>query len=256
MILLSVPAPGGPRADTIEFVGHITQSPAFYGTPPYLYPADPNVISVGSQFTGRLMWSMDSAEAQLTYYDDHGTRMQGGTVPVYWRIEMSGRTYESIPLTHAAYTATLGPAGNVPSNITLSIGESGRPGSGNLFADYFLGDAIGQSARYNTFQFSNEAAAAASWTVGFDDNHLGPGMGANLIGVIDWVGSREPHASPPSAGTPYAVPEPSVAALVGAGLLALAVAAGPRQRRRGRVNPLPDGRRDVWARPCAGSGKA
>jgi hypothetical protein len=231
LILLTVLAPGGPRADTIEFGGHITQSPIFYGTPPYLYPTDADVISVGAQFTGRLTWSVESAEARLTYYDDNGTRMQGGYVPVSWRVEMNGRYYESLPLTYAAYSAPLGPAGNLPSHLTLSIGESGRPGSGSLFVDYFLGDPIGQSARYNTFKFSNEAAAAASWTVGFDDNQLGTGMGANLIGVIDWVRPRDPHASPPSAGTPHPVPEPSLAALIGAGLFALAVAAGPRQRK-------------------------
>lgn len=236
MILLAALAPGGLTAGTIEFGGHITQSPAFYGTPPYLYPVDPNVISIGTRFTGRLMWSVESADARLTFYDDNGTRMQGGYVPVYWRVEMNGRYYESIPLTYAAYSAPFGPAGNLPSNLTLSIGESGRPGSGSLFVDYFLGNAIGQSARYNSFQFPSDAGAPASWTVGFDDNLIGPGWGANLVGIMEWVRPWDPNATPPAnGGALYPVPEPSIAALVATGLAGLSmVAAAPWRRRRVR----------------------
>jgi hypothetical protein len=211
---------------TVDFAGHITQSPAFSGSPdPTPYPSDPGIISVGTSFAGSVNWNTDQPGlSKHTNPDAPGQWIESGQVPFSWRVDMSGRFAASTPAyANAEYLAILGSSpANPPSKFLINLDtRSAVQGNGsvegNLFVDYWLGNGIAQSARWVEFALGNGliSPSIATWRIGFEDNTIGPsGLGRDLIGVFDQVQFR-------GRGNVQEIPEPSIAWLLSVGLAGL-----------------------------------
>jgi hypothetical protein len=125
LALLLIAAQAEATSYTMDFAGHITQSPVFSGSPdPTPYPSDPGIISVGTHFAGSVNWNTDQPGlSKHTNPDAPGQWIESGQVPFSWWVDMSGRFATSTPAyANAEYLAILGSSpASPPSKFIINL---------------------------------------------------------------------------------------------------------------------------------------